>query len=280
MKVNGEDMIKYKEAVFHRQKDGSVLVGNYARGTFNFVPAKKSKEEKEKADDIMESIAILIKSFKIKTYSEKSDFGLFRRAIIKQASNSGQIMVILITASPIFPSKNNFVKALLKLQPEITTIVQNINEKHGITGLGDREQVLYGKGFIEDEMSTRNYRIYPKSVRISEDYQIPTGLKGEEVVVDAFCGNGMFGICLADKVKEIIGVDYNRQNIREANTNAKINDIKNITFYSNEVGIFFEGLIKQRKNIDILYLHQQKREWDKEFMDIVKRLAPKKIVYL
>ena len=72
-------------------------------------------------------------------------------------------MVVLVTASPVFPSKSNFVKALREKHPEITTIVQNINGRGTSMVLGDKEHVLYGKGYIVDELCGCRFRISSKS---------------------------------------------------------------------------------------------------------------------
>ena len=69
--------------------------------------------------------------------------------LIRTGHVTGQIMVVLVLASPILPSKNNFVKALLKLHPEITTVVINVNNRNTSMVLGDKEHVIYGKGYIE-----------------------------------------------------------------------------------------------------------------------------------
>ena len=93
----------------------------------------------QKADEIIGTIRGMLKSFKIRTFDEDTGYGLLRHVLIRRGFESGEIMVVLVTASPVFPSKNNFVKALREKHPEITTIVQNIN------GRGT-SMVLGGKG--------------------------------------------------------------------------------------------------------------------------------------
>ena len=83
--------------------------------------------------------------------------------LIRTGYHSGQIMVVLVLGSPILPSKNNFVKALRKLHPEITTIVLNVNGQKTSMVLGEKETVLYGKGYIEDELCGKTFRISSKS---------------------------------------------------------------------------------------------------------------------
>ena len=75
-------------------------------------------------------------------------YGLLRHVLVKRGFATGQVMVVIVTGSPMFPSRNNFVKALLKEHPQITTIIHNINDKRTSMVLGEREKVLYGKGYI------------------------------------------------------------------------------------------------------------------------------------
>ena len=114
-------------AVFDRDKKGNIISGIYEENTHHVVPVEKCLIENQKADEIIGTIRGMLKSFKIRTYDEDTGFGLLRHVLIRKGFSTGEIMVVLVTASPVFPSKNNFVKALREKHPEITTIVQNIN---------------------------------------------------------------------------------------------------------------------------------------------------------
>jgi len=116
-------------AVFARKKDGTIISGVYEEGTHRVVPVEACQIEDEKADAIINDIRGLLKSFKIKTYNEDTGYGLLRHVLIRRGFTTGEIMVVLVLGSPVMPSKNNFVKALRKLHPEITTVVLNVNDK-------------------------------------------------------------------------------------------------------------------------------------------------------
>lgn len=127
-------------------------------------------------------------------------------------------MVVLVTASPVFPSKNNFVKALREKHPEITTIVQNINNRSTSMVLGDKEHVLYGRGYIEDVLCGLRFRISSKSFYQVNSAQTEllynkalqlAALTGKEKVLDAYCGIGTIGLIASRKAGEVIGVELN-----------------------------------------------------------------------
>ena len=134
--------------------------------------------------------------------------------LIRSGHSTGEIMVVLVTASPVFPSKNNFVKALRAAHPEITTVVQNINGRGTSMVLGEKEHVLYGPGFIVDELCGFRFRISSRSfyqinpVQTEKLYRLAiqaAGLTGKETVIDAYCGIGTIGIAASPEAKEVIG---------------------------------------------------------------------------
>ena len=227
-------------AVFGHKKDGTVISGTYEEGTHFIVPVDECLIEDQKADAIIRDIRDLLKSFKIKTYNEDTGYGLFRHVLIRTGFHSGQVMVVLVLGSPILPSKNNFVKALRKLHPEITTIILNVNGQKTSMILGEKETVLYGKGYIEDQLCGLTFRISSKSFYQINPVQTErlygkaielAGLTGKERVVDAYCGIGTIGLIASSRAKEVISVELNRDAVRDAIVNAKRNGIKNVRFY-------------------------------------------------
>ena len=113
--------------------------------------------------------------------------------------------------------------------------------------LGEKETVIYGKGYIEDTLCGCTFRISPKSFYQVNPVQTEilymkaieyAGLTGKERIVDAYCGIGTIGLIAASKAKEVISVELNRDAVRDAVTNAKRNDIKNVQFYNADAGQF------------------------------------------
>ena len=156
-----EDPYHYRNKVHAvlDHKKGKVISGIYAEGSHRVVPVDACLIEDEKADEIIVTIRELLQSFKLPVYDEDTGRGLFRHILIRVGKTSGQIMVVLVMASPIFPSKNNFIRVLRQKHPEITTIVQNINDQDTSMVLGEREKVLYGKGYITDTLCGKVFRI-------------------------------------------------------------------------------------------------------------------------
>lgn len=276
-------------SVFSHDKRGNIYHGNYEEGTHYIVPVESCLLENQKADAIMNTINELAKSFKIKAYDEDSGYGLLRHVLIRVGQTSGQIMVVLVLASPIMPSKNNFVKALRNRHPEITTIVVNVNDKSTSMVLGEKEQVIFGKGYIEDSLCGKTFRISPKSfyqvnpVQTEILYQTAidyAGLTGKETVLDAYCGTGTIGLIASDKAKRVIGVELNKDAVRDAISNAKCNQVKNIQFYQKDAGQFMVQLAEQGEKIDTVFMDPPRSGSDETFLNCLGKLSPKKVVYV
>ena len=141
-----EPIIGMEDPYYYRNKDrkGNVISGIYEEKSHRIVSVDDCMIEDKKSQEIIRTIRGMLKSFKIKTYDEDTGYGLLRHVLVRRGFSTGEIMVVLVTVSPILPSKNNFVKALRKEHPEITTVVLNVNDRQTSMVLGDRNIVLYG----------------------------------------------------------------------------------------------------------------------------------------
>lgn len=276
-------------AVFDRDRKGNIISGIYEEGTHRVVPVENCLIEDEKSQEIIRTIRGMLKSFKIRTYDEDTGYGLLRHVLIRRGFSTGEIMVVLVTGSPIFPSKNNFVKALRKAHPEITTVVLNVNDRQTSMVLGEREKPIFGPGFIKDRLCGCMFRISPKSfyqvnpVQTERLYKKAirlADLKGKEKVLDAYCGIGTIGMIASKQAKEVIGVELNRDAVRDAIGNAKGNGVKNIRFYQADAGEFMVAMAEQGEKMDVVFMDPPRAGSDEAFLQSVVKLAPKKVVYI
>lgn len=276
-------------AAFGRDKRGNVISGVYKEGTHTLVSVEKCLLENEKADAIIQTIRGMLKSFKIKTYDEDTDYGLLRHVLVRVGYRTGQIMVVLVLRSPILPSKNNFVKALRKEHPEITTVVVNVNDKSTSMVLGEKEQVIYGPGYIEDELLGMKFKISPRSF-----YQVNPAqtellyqkvieyaeLSGKERVLDAYCGTGTIGMIAAPKAGNVIGVELNQDAVRDAVAGARKNQVENIWFYQGDAGDFMVKMADAGEKVDVVLMDPPRTGSSEKFLAALVKLKPKRVVYV
>lgn len=280
---------RHKVHAVYGYEKGKVISGIYEEKSHRIVNVDSCFLEHPKADEIILSIRELLSSFKIRTYDERTDYGLLKHVVVRVGAHSGQIMVILVLRSPILPSKNNFAKALLKKHPEITTIVLNVNEKNTTMVLGNRDIVLYGKGYIEDQLCGMTFRLSPQSFYQVNPLQTEilynkameyAQLTGKESVIDAYCGTGTIGLIASKSAKQVIGIELNGEAVKDAVINAKTNGVKNIQFIKGDAGDKMVEMAEEGKKVDVVFMDPPRSGSSEAFLAAVMKLAPQRIVYI
>ena len=202
-------------------------------------------------------------------------------------------MVVLVTAQPVLPGAKNFVKALLaeaeKRGVPVTTVVQNYNPRRTSVVLGEDEKVLYGKGFILDTLCGKTYALSPRSfyqvnpVQTAVLYGLAIDaahLTGKEVVLDAYCGIGTIGLTASDKARQVVGVEVNRDAVRDAIGNAKHNGVKNARFFAADATAWIREAADAGQKADVVFMDPPREGSTPAFIESVARMAPKRVVYV
>ena len=277
------------QAAFGTNRRREVISGVYQSSTHRIVPVESCQLEDQTADAIIATVRRLCPDFKILPYDEDRGTGLLRHVLVKRGFHSGEVMVVLVTSGPILPARNNFVAALRRQHPEITTILQNINPYRTSLVLGEQEKVLYGSGTIEDTLCGCRFRIsarsfyqvnpiqtevlYSKAVEFAQ-------LTGNETAIDAYCGIGTIGLIASYHARNVIGVELNREAIRDAIFNGRLNKIENARFYCADAGEWMLAMAKEQQKADVVFMDPPRAGSDECFLHSLLTLAPQRIVYI
>ena len=273
---------------FVMTKNG-IRAGFYASGTHRVAGYEDCSLHPEVFRDIAVWFCCRAERDGLTVYDEMTGKGLLRHVLVRRGFSTDEIMVVLVIGSPIFPSKNNFVKALRKKYPQITTVVLNVNDKKTSMVLGERDIVIYGKGYIRDTLCGCTFRISPQSFYQVNPVQTEilyktaieyAGLGRKETVIDAYCGIGTIGLVAAKRAKNVIGVELNPDAVRDARINAKENKITNARFYQGDAGEFMENMAENGEHADVVFMDPPRTGSDKKFMSSVIKLNPSRIVYI
>lgn len=277
------------QAAFGTTRGGKIISGVYQSKSHRIVCVDKCRTEDKKADEIIVAIRNMMPKFRMLAYNEDNGTGFLRHVLVKRGFATNEIMVVLVTGTPMFPSKNAFVKALLEKFPEITTIIQNINRDRTSMVLGNAEKILYGKGYIEDVLCGCTFRISAKSFYQINPVQTEVlygkavefaALTGKETVIDAYCGIGTIGIIAAENAGSVVGVEVNKDAVHDAKINAQRNNIDNIRFYCDDAGKFMTEMAADGEKADVVFMDPPRAGSDIPFLQSVVTLSPKKIVYI
>ena len=287
-----EEPIHYRNkvtAAFALDVRRRIVSGIYQPGSHAVVPVDSCLIEDETADAIIVTIRRMLPEFKIKVYDERSGTGWLRHVLVRRGFATGQVLVVLVAASPIFPTQKPFVKKLCEQHPEITSVVLNVNDRFGPVVLGTKEKVLYGEGYIEDLLCGNRFRISPRSFyqinpvqteklyRTAVDY---AQLHGTETVLDAYCGVGTIGITASAKAGQVVGVELNRDAVADAIANARLNGLKNCWFTAGDAGEYMERMARDGMKPDLVFLDPPRAGSDERFLGSLLRCAPPRVVYV
>ena len=277
------------QAAFGRTKSGRIISGVYQSGSHRIVMVDSCMTEDITADEIIVDIRNMLPKFKIWTYDEDKGTGFLRHVLVKRGFSSGEVMVVLVGASGYFPMKKKFVSALLEKHPEITTVVLNINPKDTNLVLGEKEEVLYGSGYIEDTLCGCVFRISPKSfyqinpVQTEKLYNKAmefAQLDKDTTVIDAYCGIGTIGLVAAKTAGNVVGVELNPDAVKDAISNCKRNGMKNARFYCDDAGEFMQALAENGESADVVFMDPPRSGSSRKFIESLAAMAPQRVVYI
>ena len=276
-------------AAFGLGERGKVVSGIYKAGTHKIVNVDKCLINDETADGIILTVRNMLRDFKIQVFDERSSKGWLRHVLVRRGFETGQVMVVLVAVSPIFKLQKPFIRKLLEIHPEITTIILNINDRFGPVVLGTRNKVLFGGGYIEDELCGSRFRISPGSFYQINPIQTQilygkaiefAALTGNETALDAYCGIGTIGITAASKAKQVIGVELNKEAVSDAISNARLNKIKNCWFTAGDAGKYMEQMAEDKVRADVVFMDPPRAGSEEKFLSSLVKSSPERIVYI
>lgn len=293
-----EEIIGMENPVHYRNKvqaafknvGGKIISGVYQSSSHRVVEVNECMLEDAVADEIIVYIRKLLPSFRLTAYNEDTGRGFLRHVLVRRGFSSGQVMVVLVTGSELFPKRKEFLSALLEAFPFITTVVQSINGSKTSLVLGKKEVVLFGKGFIEDTLCSCRFRISPSSFYQINPVQTEVlyntaisfaALKKGERALDAYCGTGTIGIVAAKSAGvDVVGVELNENAVSDAIFNARLNKCENISFFCANAGKFMVEAAREKERFDVVFMDPPRAGSSPDFLKSIVKTAPKRVVYV
>ncbi|MDF2587480.1 MAG: rlmD [Anaerocolumna sp.] len=272
-----------------KDKDGNVVIGFYAGGTHSIIDTSHCYIQAEVNEPIIQKIREFLVQHNISIYNEETHEGLVRHILTRVGFTTGEIMVCLIINGNDLPKKEKLIQSLCEI-PNMTSISLNVNKEKTNVILGDRVTPLWGQPYITDYIGDIKYQISPLSfyqvnpVQTRKLYETALSfadLHGDEVVWDLYCGIGTISLFLAQKAKQVYGVEIVPQAIQDAKQNALINNITNAEFF---VGAAEDVLLVKYKEesiyADVIVVDPPRKGCDESLLETIISMAPKRVVYV
>ncbi len=274
---------------FGTDKNGEVVTGFYAGRTHSIISNTKCYLGVEENEQILEIILAHLKKYNIPAYDEQTGKGLLRHVLIRKGFTTGELMVCLILNGTHMPEVKELVEKLTKI-PGMTSITINVNTKQTNVIMGQEMRSVWGQDYITDYIGNVKYQISPLSFfqvnpvqtrklyeRAMEYAEVESG----ETVWDLYCGIGTISLFLAQKAKQVYGVEIVPQAIEDAKHNAALNGFTNAEFY---VGKAEEVLPKKYREegikADVIVVDPPRKGCDEALLQTIVQMRPKRVVYV
>lgn len=295
--TNVFDIIGMDYPLYYRDKaeypvgieDGDIKTGFYSSKSHNIIGIDSCMIQCSISIEAMKLVREWAKNFKISIYDEKSGNGLLRHVITKVGFTTREVMVILVINGRDIPYKNELISELQKNIKNLKSVVLNVNKSRSKLVMGRENIVNYGSGYITDYIGDKKFEISPLSFFQVNPLQTKVlyekaleyaDLKGDEIVIDVYCGIGTISIFFAEHVKHVYGIEIVSDAVEDAKRNAAINGIDNADFIAGKAEQVMKKLYKEGLKPDIIVLDPPRKGLDKDVVDASIKMNPKRIIYV
>lgn len=278
------------EFSFHTTGDGSFTLGLHKRGHFDEIfDLEKCHLQSDFSNRLVHWVRDFVRAEDIPVYDVREHTGFMRFLVIRTGKRTGQNMVNIVTNYGEIPQWQKLVKLLRTSFPELTTIVHNQNGQKSNIATGEKERVLYGRGFIEERLFDSHFRIRANSFFQTNSIQAETLYRAcfemldprkADRVLDLYCGTGSIGILLAPHVQRVVGVELVEDAIRSAQENAALNDVKNITFFHGDVKDYLKSQEGTDQHFETVIVDPPRAGLHPKALRRLLRLNAPKILYI
>lgn len=274
------------------EKDGKFVTGIYRRGTHKLIPVKSCILEEERATEILAAVRTLANRYHIRAYDEDRMTGDLRHVLIRASRYYDEALVVLVASDSNLKSASDLAAALHQRLPYVksVSIIVNREKTSMVIPDGAEEKVIYGKGYIMDRLSGLDFRISSKSFFQVNPHQAErlytiamnmADLREDDTVIDAYCGTGTIALIAAHVSGcRVIGVESNPEAVRDAESNARLNGLDNVSFITADASKYMKEMAKKGEHCSVLFLDPPRSGASEEFLAAAGRMAPERIVYI
>ena len=275
-----------------RNKEGKIITGFYAGRTHSIIPVEDCQLGLPVNRQVTRTITNFMEEYHIEPYDEENHKGLVRHILVRCGFHTGQAMVCLVINGTRLPHDKELVRRLQEAVPELVSVSLNVNREKTNVILGRELINLYGPGYLEDMIGDVRFRISPLSFFQVNPVQTEklygkalefASLTGDEVVWDLYCGIGTISLFLAQKAKQVYGVEIIPAAVENAKENAKLNHMDNAEFFVGKAEEVLPEKYRQsggKMAADVIVVDPPRKGCDEALLETMVKMAPERIVYV
>ena len=264
-------------------------IGFYKKKSHDIVETDKCVIQHDINDKIVKIIKTYINAYNVSIYDEKYHKGLLRHLVTKVGFTTGEVMVVLVANGGKLPYLNELTSVLKENIPGFKTLVVNINKEKTNVILGKENIIIYGDGKINDYIGDLIFEISPLSFFQVNPLQTEVlynkaleyaDLKEEDTVFDIYCGIGTISLFLAQKASKVYGIEIVSDAIKDANINAKLNNLDNVEFYVGKAEEVVPKMYNEGKKANVVVVDPPRKGCDEKVLDTIISMKPDRVVYV
>lgn len=271
------------------ERSGRLITGFYKPRTHEIIDTDESVIHMEAINDAIKIVKEICSELGVAAYNEEAHTGVLRHIMARFGRKTDELMIVLITRTEKLPHREEIVGKIVAALPNVKSIVHNVNPKRTNVILGEKTQVLWGQDVIYDYIGNVKFAISPRSfyqvnpvqTKVLYDKALAyTGLTGEEIVIDAYCGIGTISLFLAQQAKKVYGVEVVSDAINDAKKNADLNGITNVEFTVGEAETVIPNWAKEGIHADVIVVDPPRKGCDAALLKTIIEMKPKRVVYV
>lgn len=268
---------------------GEVEIGFYKKRSHDIIAFDECHIQHPSNTKILEIIKNFVLENKILIYDEKTGRGTLRRIVTRVGYKTGEIMVVLVTSDAKNHGFEILARRLHEADPNIKSVIQNINSSKGNAILGQENKLIFGKEKIIDylhdfrfEISAHSfYQVNPVQTDVMYSKALEyADLTGNETVFDLYCGIGTISLFLSQKAKKVYGIEIVPQAIEDAKRNAQINNVVNAEFIVGKAEVEVPKLYKKGIRADVVVVDPPRKGIEEIVLRTIADMQVPRIVYV
>ncbi len=273
-----------------RGKDGHPVIGFYAPKSHRVIEAAHCPLTPPLFGEIVEEVRAHAIEVGVLPYSEEDRSGLLRHIYLRAAEDCREVLLTLVVTKDAYPDAEGLCRRLTERFPHIVGILLNINAKDTNVILGKDYRTLFGRDRLFDTLAGVRLEIAPAAFyQVNREaaellYGIAAQLaelRGDEVLLDLYCGTGSIGLSMADKVSRLFGIEIVPEAVACAKRNAAAAGVGNATFAVGDAAAT-ERLLREHGigHPDVIVLDPPRAGADQALLDTIDALSPSRLVYI
>ena len=262
--------------------------GFFQARTHQVVPVERCLLQPEVCDRTAQAVGRWMKRYKVPAYDEATGKGLIRHVYVR-TNRRGESLCCVVANGRKVPREAELAALVLAAAPKTLGVVLNVNTKRGNVILGDQYRTLWGQNFLMDTLCGLEFKLsVPSFYQVNRDQaEILYGkaleyaaLRGDETALDLYCGAGTITLCLASRVKRVIGAEIVPAAIRDAEENAERNGVKNAEFFCGDASKAAAMLVAQGLRPEVITVDPPRKGLTPEVIASAAAMGPERIVYI